>query len=296
MKKQNFLFAILLMASLPFFTSCGTNEKAATPPTIMLNAAPGYTGTDITVTVNTKLKVGIIASAASANLSNIKINQTISGVSTTLKDSTFSSQSFNKDFTITAPSAAGSTTLTFIITDTDGESAQASFSITTTVPAINIYTAILLGGQENATLGSFYSSIDNTVLNIATARANSQKADMVYFYGGTLFASIVAVSDNQLQGVPAFTECSTWTTKNATKFKLVSGVDWATITDESGITANAINLVDTHCNNLAVGNIVAFQTATTSSNPGKKGLFKVVEINGTSAADRAIKIEVKIQK
>ena len=50
------------------------------------------------------------------------------------------------------------------------------------------------------------------------------------------------------------------------------------------------------CPYVEVGQIVAFETAATSANAGKKGFFKVMEITGTSGLDRTITIEVKIQK
>lgn len=296
MKKLSFFFAILLMTSVTFLSSCGTDEIAATPPTIMLNAGPGYTGTDVTVPINTELKVGIIATSTSAKLSNLKINQTAGGITTTLKDTTFSSDSFNKDFTITAPSVAGSLTLTFKITAADGEFAEASFMITTTSAPIYTYTAILMGGQENPNLGSFYSTLNDSVMKMAVARQNSKQVDLVYYYGTTNHSSIVAVSDGQLAGIPAFVECGTWPTQNATTFKLTSGVDWATITDETGILANATDMTVTHVNDLALNDIVAFETAATSDNPSKKGMYKVMAINGASGAERSITIEVKMQK
>jgi hypothetical protein len=296
MKKLSFLFAILLMASATFFTSC-SKDTTTTPPTIMLNAGPGYTAADVSVPVNTVLKIGVIANSTTGKLTNLKISQTISGMSTTILDSTFTAKdALNEDFTITASPVAGVVKLTFRITADDGEYAEASLTITTTSAPINTYTAVLLGGQENPNLGSFYSTIDNAVMKLAAARSNSQTVDMVYYYGATNHASIVAVSDNQLQGVPSFVECASWPTQNETKFKLTTGVDWSTITDESGILANATDLTVTHINQLAVGDIVSFQTATTSSNPSKKGMYKVMEVNGTGGADRSITIEVKIQK
>jgi hypothetical protein len=296
MKRLSFLFAILLMATVPFLTSCSQDETTPTPPTIMLNAGPGYTSSDVTVPVNTDLKVGVIASSTSAKLTNLKITQTISGLATTIKDTAFSSDTYNQDFTITAPSTVGNLTLTFLITAADGESAQTSFVITTTSAPIYTYTAVLLGGQENPNMGSFYSTGADSVMKLAVARQNSDQVDLVYYYGATNKASIVAVSDAQLQSVPSFVECSTWTTQNETKFKLTSGVNWSTIVDESGILANASDLTVTHINQLAVGDIVSFVTAATSSNPGKNGMYKVMEINGSGAADRSITIEVKIQQ
>jgi hypothetical protein len=297
MKKLSFLFVILVMASVTFLVSCGTDSET-TPPTIMLNAAPGYVGTDITVPVDTTLKIGVITQSTSAKLTKFEIIQTVNGASSTLWDTTFVTpvDSYNDTYNITAPPVVGSVTLTFKITAADGEFASASFIITTTSAPIYTYTAVLMGGQENANAGSFYSTQADSVMKIAAARQNSEKIDLVYYYGQTNHSSIVAVSDAQLTDVPAFAECATWTTRNATVFKLTTGVDWASITNESGILANATGMTVTHINSLAVGDIVAFETASTSNNPSKKGMYKVMEINGATGADRTIKIEVKIQQ
>jgi hypothetical protein len=296
MKKLSFLFAILIMASMPFFTSCGTDEEVATPPTIMLNAGPGYTAADVTVPVNTELKVGVIATATSAKLSNLKITQ--SGSTTALLDTTFSSDSFNKDFTITASPVAGDITLTFRISAADGEFAEASFKITTTSVPIHTYTAILLGGQLNPNLGSFYSTEGNEVMKWAVANATPAKVDFGFYYGEVNKATISAPSDSDIVFVKNFEGIANWLPRNATKMKLVTTtLDWSTITDESGILDNATDLTETKITNLAVDKVVAFETAATSTNPAKKGMFKVLELKGsTIGTDREIKIEVKIQK
>lgn len=284
------------MASMPFFTSCGTDEEVATPPTIMLNAGPGYTAADVTVPVNTELKVGVIATATSAKLSNLKITQ--SGSTTALLDTTFSSDSFNKDFTITASPVAGDITLTFRISAADGEFAEASFKITTTSVPIHTYTAILLGGQLNPNLGSFYSTEGNEVMKWAVANATPAKVDFGFYYGEVNKATISAPSDSDIVFVKNFEGIANWLPRNATKMKLVATtLDWSTITDESGILDNATDLTETKITNLAVDKVVAFETAATSTNPAKKGMFKVLELKGsTIGTDREIKIEVKIQK
>jgi hypothetical protein len=298
MKKLNLLIATLILTGMSFMTSC-TKDATSTPPNFMLNAAPGYTGTDVTVPVNTELKVGIIASSTSAKLSNLTIKQAISGgATTTLVDTTFSTDSFNKDFTITSPSEVGSLTLTFIISAADGESAQASFMITTTSAPINTYTAILMGGQLNPELGSFYSTESNSVLKIGAASAAPAKVDFGYYFGTANEATISAPSDNAITAVTNFEAISGWNPRNNTKMKAVTiGVDWASITTESEILANTTSLTDTKVAHLAVNDIVAFETAATSTNPGKKGLFKVINLTGTTlGTDRSITIEVKIQK
>jgi hypothetical protein len=291
MKKISFIMAAFLAASIMFLSSC---TKDTTPPSINFKGGAGYTSTDVTIDAGSIIKIGINATSGSSKLERFTLVATYNNVPTTIVDTTFSSDTYNRDFELTIFDL-GATRLTCTITDKDLETADVSFTVTTQ-EAINQYTAVLLGGQLNPDLGSFYSSADNSVMNLGTARNNPEKADMVYYYGTTNQASIVAVSDAQLDAVPTFAECSGWTVKNDTKFKLTTGVDWASITTGADITANATNMTVTHINQLAVGDIVAFQTATTSSNPGKKGLYKVLEINGTTGADRSIKIEVKIMK
>jgi hypothetical protein len=295
MKKLSFLFAVLLMASVPFFTSCGTDGETD-PPTLMLNAGTGYTSTDVSVPVNTELKVGVITAKGSAKLTNLKITQ--SGESTALVDTTISADNFNIDYLISAPSTVGVFTWTFRITDANGESAEASFKVTTTPAPINTYTAVLMGGQLNPDLGSFYSTGTNTVLKIGAATAAPASVDFGFYYGEVNLATISAPADPAMAGVTNFDAISGWNPKNATKMKrILTTVDWATVTDDAAIVSLATDLSSTMVNKLVKDYVVAFETASTSTNPGKKGLFKVIELNGTSAGtDRSIKIEVKIQK
>jgi hypothetical protein len=296
MKKINLLLASALLASSAFLTSC-TKDQTATPPTIKFINTNGYITGDVAVPAGSDIAFGVNAqSGGTANLSHFKITRAFGGSTIVAYETPLDSIAYITEFQGQANEQVGIETWTFTITDADGQTAQISFMITTTEAPINTYQAILLGGQLNPDLGSFYSTGNNTVMKIAVARANPTDADFVYYYGETNKASIVAIADAQLQGIPAFVECSTWAVKNDTKFKLTSGIDWSAITSASSITAAATNLTETHVNMLAVGDIVAFETASTSSNPGKTGLYKVLEINGSSPADRSIKIEVKIQK
>ena len=61
------------------------------------------------------------------------------------------------------------------------------------------------------------------------------------------------------------------------------------------IAAQATGLTDTKVASLTVNDVVAFETAATSTYASRKGIFKVLEVSGTSAATRTIKIQVKIQ-
>lgn len=293
MKKLTFFLAVLVMGTLPFITSCGTDDEG-TPPSIMFNAAPGYTASDVTVPANTQLKVGIIASSTSAKLTNMKITQTLNGTQTTIHDSTFSSDAYNIDFGINAPSQALSVKFTFKITAADGESAEVSLSITTTAGEITTYNQKILGSYENTTTGSSFASADGTVFSLADAKTNAAKVDWMYYYGSssnlaTLVAPIDATASSVFSGTngPA-----NWTVRNDTKLgkvTLPTGVTWDNITTDAEIIPLASGLTDTKVNLLAVGQIVSFKTAA-----GKMGLIKVEAISGTTAG--SITYAVKVQK
>lgn len=291
MKKTNLIIATLILTALSVFTSC---SKDKTPPTINFKGGASYTSTDVTVDAGSVLTFGFNAQSGSAKLTRFQIVATSNNTPLNIVDTTFSTDTFSQDYSFQFADA-GETRLTFTITDKDGQTAALNLTVTTQSP-INTYTAILLGGQLNPNLGSFYSSAHDSVMDLATARQNPSMVDLVYYYGTNNFASIVGTADNQLSLVPTFAECNSWTPTNATLLKLTSGLDWSTILNGTNIDAAVTGLTDTHVNQLNVNDIVAFQTASTSSNPNKKGLFKVLEINGTSGADRSIKIEVKIKK
>jgi len=293
MKKLTFVIAILLISSLAFFSSCGTDGDA-TPPSIMFNAAPGYTTSDVTVPANTQVKIGIIASSTSAKLTNMKITQTVNSVQTTVHDSTFSSDSYSINFNVKAASQAGTVKFTFKITAADGESAEISLSITTTSGPITSYNQKILGSYDNTTTGSSFASANGTVYSLADAKTNASKIDWMYYYGSasnlaTLVAPVDATASTVFSGTngPA-----NWTVRNDTKFAKVTlpaGVTWENIKTDAEIIPLAKGLTETKVNKLTVGQIVSFKTIT-----GKMGLIKIEAISGTAAG--SITYSVKVQQ
>jgi hypothetical protein len=293
MKKQNLFFAFLLMASLPFITSCAKDEKVATPPTLMLNAAPGYTATDVTVPAGTPIKAGIIAQSKGAKLTKLEVITTINGTQSTIYDTTFSSDSYNAAYNFKSAAQAGIVKFTFKISAADGESAEASIIITTTAGSIKTYSQKILGSYD-AAIGSSFASADGVVYSLPDAKANASKIDWMYYYGSatslaTLVAPIDATASSVFSGAngPA-----SWSTKNDTKLAKVtlpSGVTWDNITTDAEIIPLASGLTETKVNLLAVGQIVSFKTIT-----GKMGLIKIEAITGTAAGN--ITYSVKVQQ
>jgi hypothetical protein len=278
-------------------------------PSMNFTGGEGFVTADITLGVGELFYVGLNASSntiSKAKLTNLKIVRTINNIPQTVIDTTFQTDNFNIQFAAMAYPAVGSERWTFTLTDKSGESKELAFVITTILMAgeINTYTSVMLGGQLNPNLGGFYATFDNVVLIDANADLHQIKIDMVYYYGATNHASIIAPASSQIALIPEYSyildagNANHWTVTNQTKFKDVTpaGIDWSLVSNDALIIANATNLTDMNVNQLAVNDIIAFETAATSVNPGKKGLFKVTAIDGNSASDRSITIEVKIQK
>ncbi|GHU85718.1 hypothetical protein FACS1894153_1460 [Bacteroidia bacterium] len=98
---------------------------------------------------------------------------------------------------------------------------------------------------------------------------------------------------------PAFLK--NWSVRNATKLQKVSNIDFDNATVE---TINALDVKSVYITEpLVEGDIVAFETATTSSSPSKKGLIKIGSIEndensekGSEPAFQKINLVVKIVK
>jgi len=285
MKKISILLAILASGIL-FFTSC---TKDTTDPTINFLGGAGYTSADATIAAGSDIKVGITAQSGSAKLSGLKIVATYNNIPQNLLDTTFSSDTFTRDFIITL-NDLGETRLKLTIMDKDGGSAEASLVITV-VGAISTYTQKILGSYDNSTYGSSFASADGTVYKIKDARDNSTKVDWLYFYGVTNQATLAAPDDADAADIFDGTNgLQTWAKRNATRFaKVTAGAVWDNINTAADIAAIATNTTLTKANMLEEGHIVAFKTEA-----GKLGLIKVGEIVAGGAG--TITYDVKVQQ
>lgn len=299
MKRLSFLFAIILMASMPFFTSCGKDPATDVKPTINFIGGTGYTSQDVTLKAGETLKVGISAfsnASSKAKLKSFKIVRTFNNVPFTALDSTLNStDAFNITIESFAYPTAGVERWAFTITDKDGEFSEISFNVTTTSGGqITSYTQKILGSYDNATIGSSFASSDGTVYSLANAKTNAAKIDWMYYYGATNLATLASPNDATVAEI--FTSATngpaTWSVRNDTKFDKVTlptGLTWDNITTDAEIVILASGVSKTKVTALTVGQIVAFKTVT-----GKQGLIKVEAITGTGAG--SITYSVKVQQ
>jgi len=298
MKRLSFLFVIILMASVPFFTSCSKDTTTTdVKPTINFTGGTGFTSGDVTLKAGEAIQVGISAfsnSSSKAKLKNLKVVRTFSNTPFTALDSTFSTtDAFNITLESFAYPAAGIERWTFTITDKDGESAEISFNITTTAGgAIVSYNQVILGSYDNSAYGSSFASADGNVYTLAEAKTNAAKIDWMYYYGVTNLATLASPNDATVTDIfSSGNGPASWSVRNDTRFakvSLLSGTTWDAITTDAEILPLVAGISDTRVNLLTPGQIVAFKTVT-----GKQGLIKIESITGTGAG--TITYSVKVQ-
>jgi hypothetical protein len=301
MKKIRYFFFIALASGLALLNSC-SDDETVTPvdetPTINFVGGAGYISSNATLKVNETFKVGINAfsnATTGANLVKFTITRIFNNIPAT-QDTTINTDQLNIEVHATANSQVGSETWYFKVTDKNNKTKEISFTITTeavtTYGPINEFSMKILGAQDNAT-GSSFASIDGTVYTMVDAKTNASKIDWLYFYGATNFATIASPEDTDAKAVfnNATWGLQTWSVRNNTLFKKVDGpIDWNGIVNDSLIQIEtASGVTNTKINQLVMNNVLSFITAS-----GKKGMIKVMAIDGTQTG--TITISVKVQQ
>ena len=297
MKKLNFL-SILFVAvmAISTITSCNPTNDDVKPSMTFSDEGAGITG-DKTVPVNSPLLFKITAVSnpnTKKNLKTLRIQSWKNNTPNVDTTVTINDDKFLGSFNFHADSNYSvEEKFQFTLTDKAGEAATKTITITTedapvNANPINTYSATLLGGQSNPNVGSFYDVNTNTVYQLSGANSNQADIDLIFAYGNTNHYYIASPDDADI--AISHSNVASWTTRNSTILMTtsISAADFDAMTDDANFpTVSGSSKV----NMLQVGDVFAFQTVD-----GKKGLVKVTEILGSSGADRAIKIDVKIQQ
>jgi hypothetical protein len=287
MRKLNFILGLAAICVVPFFNSCSSDTNALGPSLELLSDAAVTTTPSSTITIEWR------ASAGDANLKTFTIAEGNSPI--TGWDEFEIPNAQNEAFESSAVVSIGAENTTFTLTVTDKDGLTSSETVTVTVEAsadpINSYTAILMGGQDNLSIGSYLDADAGTVRLKAAAITNAATIDVVYYYGSTNHATLTAPDDATVNGGAGnLTLCTDFSVKNATRFgsSSVSSADFTAMTNDALLTG-ITGLSASKMTAVAEGNIIAFQTAA-----GKKGLIKVASI--TTGAGGTITLDVKVQQ
>lgn len=289
---------MLAMAVAIGFSACKKEDDDAPKPTptVTFKGGAGFTSTNVTKNATEKIKFGIIASGVE-DLTQVRVAVRRQGSTQDLilEQETLPKNTRNLDreweYELVAP---GVETILVTVTMENGESTTVSFIVTiNTAPrAVQTRENVQLGGQANATLGSFFNFADQTAMLIAQARANQANVDFIYYEGATNRNTICSADDNQVTQI--FAEISGWTTRKANRFRRTT----LTAADFDAIPDNNSTVIDdeakkpgagTMVNQLKVGDVFYFQIVG-----GDYGLGKITNIAATSTG--SITFTIKFPK
>ncbi len=296
MKKTKFslLVGILAIGLSGIFFACEP-EVVVEAPLVTVNpaeeviAAPGDTVTyELIVSSNTDLHSVFV---------EVSADDVVIATADTVFAANVQAAIINFPIIVSPDFADGSTISVSFTADNQGKSTEVIRSIAVVKPAgeINTYTAIILADIENPNGSSFFSLDNNLLLTLNEARSNSDKVDLIYYYGATNKATLCNATD---EGVKAFTDSHNnsivdqLTTKNNTELSAVTmtAEEFTAVMDDDPITSIVPEAVATAVNQLAIGNVIYAKTVT-----GKLALIMVKDIIGAQGTSE-ITIEVKIQK
>lgn len=298
MKKLNLLFLLVAgFFAMTAIVSC-TPETDDVKPTLGFIAEGASITADKTVDPLTPLLFKV-SGAENPNtkkaLQSIRVQSFIDNTPNVDTTVTINDDSYLGSFNYNATSFySKEEKFTFTLTDKAGETATKTFIITTTEAAGNIKTftnVILLGAQSNAN-GSYLDAYTADIYTSANYLANAASIDMIYFYGSTNLATLAAPSDVTVNGTGSNLALAVgMSPQNDTKFMTttITTAEFDAMADDSSFPTITSGAGDSKANDLALNDVIAFETAD-----GKKGLIKVTEI--VVNANGTLKIDVKIQE
>ncbi len=201
------------------------------------------------------------------------------------KDSTMSSPGFE----LTEHLLKGADTLEeirFMVRDRYSREASVIVKVTlegevTWGPVVH-YSGIMLGAQNQAAQGGFYSLQGNQVFTLAQAFGQQQLIDLLYYYEAgdenTIASPGANISSSIFTGPNGL---DNWTLKRTTRFRTIS----LSAGDFSGCTNDSL-LINSYgtsegnrkAKNLTAGNYYSFLTQDQ-----RYGIFRVVSVTGTDA-------------
>lgn len=292
--KKSMIPAISLIALIAFmFISC--EPDVVNPPNLQVTPAE-----EVTAAPGELVQYNIIISS-DTDLSSLTVTVRNGGNIIATADTLFAAnaQAAVIDFPFTVPQDAADASLysiTFEALNTS-ESSMVTRLVNVSIPYgdIKTYTAVILSDIENPNGSSFFSLEDNQLMQLAAAVSNSEKVDIIYYYGATNKATLCAPADQEVEifeGLDNTPIIDKFATRNNTKMALItmSENDFNAIVHDGPITNNEPENTSTAVKNLSVGNVIFSETVG-----GKKALVLVKNITGGQGTSE-ITIEVKIQQ
>ncbi len=307
------LLSLAVVASLMLLYSCGEDEETL-PDLPTISATPDAASYEFGATAEITIDVTAPGELSGVNWtftvdaesgdkefnspSDIGLSDTETGLQTAIMEIVLD-QEFYSGATVS---------IEFEVVDKSNQSSTdvVEFTVGEASPPASGNVGVILGGQLNATTGSFYDVVANEVYNYAPTRdEQSANVDFLFFYGETNGYTIAALDDDQAAiafnsavGDGALSE-ETIETRNPTRFKALTEAT-ANNFAEVETVADLNNLVGevapeaTLINGLEAGDVFAFQFAAERGET--LGLVHVTSVDGTQGSDRTITFDVKFEE
>jgi hypothetical protein len=289
MRKINLVLGLGVAALVLFFSSCGeTSEYPA--PTISIssdNPVVLEAGEDSTTITGT-----IVAEAGLDNVTVIKmtgLSEQQIGSYSSFESGPFTTTD-DENYSISLTITDIEEDITIKIEARDKEDQYASQSVEIEAASIGEFSVVLMGAQNNADHGSTASLTTGEVFPISggVAATNSALVDIVYYYGSRL-AALYSPSQADIQGVSLY-NIPGWGTINETmlgesSLSASAFDDVSSVSDIEGAGTPTLDVVP----ELSVDDVIVFETDS-----GKKGVFKVTELNTGDSGTITISVKVEL--
>jgi hypothetical protein len=291
-----------------FLSGCGDDETvpAFNPPQVTVITTPSEINDTINIFVGDAVEFDISVSAEGGfNSLNIRGTDQ-SGFVVFSADTARMAGEMVNDFAVEFlaqfpdPAFAGEI-IDVRITAVDDQNSSTEEEFLVKIEAgISEFTAVLIGGFNNESLGSSYDAQSDSVFfasNIRGNAANQARIDFVYYFADVPQRTIASPDNDEAEITWNAQNTSSWpfeTTENSTRFKnrtgngnfddLVSPNDLASLFGEVGGGESRVT-------GLSIGDLIAFQID--SDRGSRYGAFEVTAVEGNSSG--TITLEVKIQ-
>ena len=304
------LMMLTAVGAIAFLYSCSEDEEPVPVDAPTVTASSDATTYDVggtaTVSLNYTAAGGLggiqYTVAVGSNAAGSPVNLDISNdAGSTEGQGTFS-------VAITEEMGGNAVTIEITVADQSTPTEQTAtatvtFNVNEPSPNTGGTVDVILGGQLNATTGSFYDVIGDAVYGYVDTRdAQSANVDFCFFYGNTNMYTIAALDDDDAGiafgaavGEGALSG-EIIATRNPTRFKALeaTATDFDNVVTEADLDAlygSDIAADATKVNGLSEGDVFGFQLSSDRSSV--VGLIKVTAVGGTQGSDRSITFDVK---
>jgi hypothetical protein len=269
--------------------SCIKPALSEIEPVIHFKIEAHYIFADTSLSPGTQYKVGIIASSANGeNLTNLIVES--NGVR--VFDKGYNQSDIYEDILLTK-NLDETEKLSFIIRNKARKADTLRLVISRlqiTYSPILKFNNIILGAQDNLTIGNYFSFQNAQLYTQAEAYINQELIDILYYYDASGDANTLASPGANLSGIISGNDSpQNWAVKRTTRYSrealLINDQEFASAENDSLIISNLFTDGGRKAKQLQNNQYFGVQT-----NENKYGIIRIVAVNGQTSGDIQISL------